>query len=226
MTVTLNPKMDVRTIRIKIDGSIQNYELTYLLETMEELYQLAFALMTFHKVKELYLNEPAISLDYSGITQRLKFSSINYPNLTTVFDIISKVKNDRLKFYDKSDLYAFNFSQRDYIFEVARINYNSPGDIDLFGIGKVLNFIKDFVTGIINFKHIQKEKNLKNQLLEQEVIKSKIENAKRVIELGKELKLDNITVSEIENFVGERQDRLMNLIENGKLKEVKLIDKN
>lgn len=212
-------------LRIEIQENWQNYQLATLLTVLEDIYQLFHFLTTFRATREAYLKNPIPNLNYTEINAKLNFSLNEESTMNDVFELYAKIIDDRLKVYDRRDVYAYNFSHKDYFFRVLRLNYNSPGSIDLFGIGKVLEFIRDFVKGIINFVDNRKEKKIKIELLEQDLKKAKIENAQKLIGLAKEMKCDNITLNELIEFVETRQDRLIQLVSSSQIKDIKIIDK-
>ena len=213
-------------LRIEIQGNWKNYELAIFLLVIEDIYQLFFAATSFKKVKENYLKKPSISLDYKKINLQLNYTQFEPTDIKNQFSLIEKIRTSSLKFYDRNDLYSFNFSQDEYFFRVIRLKYNSPGSIDLFGVGKVLEFVKDFVKGIINFSDDRKAKKVGLDILRENLKKEKIENAQSLYNLMKEMKCDNITMNEMNNFIDTRQDKLLELVLNSQITDIKIIDKN
>ncbi|MGB0868290.1 MAG: hypothetical protein ACPGSD_01720 [Flavobacteriales bacterium] len=223
----LNPETTFGDIlRIEIQGNWKNYELATFLIVIEDIYQLFFALTSFQEIKKHYLKNPVISLDYKKINLQLNYTQFEKTDITKQFSLIEKVKTNSLKFYDRKDLYSFNFSQEQYFFRIIKLKYNSPGNIDFFGVGKVLEFVQNFVKGIINFSDNRKTKKVELEILKENLKKEKIENAKSLFNLMKEMKCDNITMNEMNNFIDTRQDKLIDLVLNSQITDIKIIDKD
>lgn len=144
---------------------------------------------------------------------------------------------------------SIQYFKKEYRVDLKRINYNSPGSLDLLGIGKVIEVIKDF---IIKWKELRFEKqkyadNLKKaesisqrdaqsfELTAQEIAHKKrmadleykekfleIQN-KEIDTLKKLLTIDNDIISEnveLRKSIRNSGNRIIELMFQGKVKNI------
>jgi hypothetical protein len=113
----------------------------------------------------------------------------------------------------KGLVYISHKAERFNHLRVVRIQYASPGNQDLAGIGVIIGHIKDFILRLIELHVSKEERRLKNERLE-------IENLSERIKIAKEV---GFTDKEIRNALGwakKRQKTISDLIEDGKILSV------
>lgn len=213
-------------IRFDIDDKWELNQLSTFLATIEDIYQIFFLLNTFQEEREKHIRYPALSVNYSEIEQKLKFVFGKKSKKVELFDLPSKILNSRLKIFEKEEVYAYSFSRKDYFFRVIQLKYNSPGNIDLLGVGKAVEMLKDFCLELIKVIQDAKLKKIELKLKEEELKKAKIENMNRIFELAKEMQLDGISLHELYEYVEEKQEKIINLIDKSQLKNVQVIENN
>ncbi|MCX6952804.1 MAG: hypothetical protein NTV51_11650, partial [Verrucomicrobia bacterium] len=106
--------------------------------------------------------------------------------------------------------------------QVRRIQYGSKGIIDIFGAGKSIEIIFDFMKMLIGIYTDRRKRELENNLAEQEVIRKKLENATRFVELAEKLKGSDENVRKIVLAVHEAQEPLAELVSKGNITDVSL----
>jgi hypothetical protein len=74
--------------------------------------------------------------------------------------------------------------------EVRRIEYASPGFIDLVGAGRVAREVRVFLLGIIDRFIHSKDRKIAREAATQDIIAKKIKNAENLVKLGDKVGLD------------------------------------
>ncbi|MBM4146789.1 MAG: hypothetical protein FJ240_11055 [Nitrospira sp.] len=110
--------------------------------------------------------------------------------------------------------------------ELRKIIYGSPGFTDLTGIGEAVGHVKDFVLKIIEHFINKKQRNLENEERELRNQKLRLENAREFIKILREGGYTEAEIRKMTNWVDERQDTYIVLVDSGKLKKVYLKEEN
>ncbi len=107
--------------------------------------------------------------------------------------------------------------------QIRRIEFASPGFIDIAGVGTAIGHVKDFIQFIIQHwsdrtyrKLRDEEKSLQNERL-------RIENAMKYVELANGCGLNPTEIRRLTNFLDERQDILTDLVAQDKLSSVSIV---
>lgn len=110
---------------------------------------------------------------------------------------------------------------------VRRIKYGSEGIKDLAGFGEIVGHLKDFIQFIIDKISTTRQRRLENDERElrneEQRIKNqalRIENARNFVSLAKESGYSEIEIREMTNWVDDKQEVFLPLIEQGKIKWV------
>lgn len=133
------------------------------------------------------------------------FMQLNFPSIMENSRLILDLSQDYSKdllMQERSKLLSF---------EIVKIQFASPGFIDLLGLGKIVNEIFT----LIKYYIPNKEAKLRNQLIEQDIIAKKIQNLESIgVPKNQLIKLLSIRDNAILN--------LKNLKLSGKLKSIEL----
>src|ERR1043165_855960 len=95
---------------------------------------------------------------------------------------------------------------------VVRIEYASPGFKDLGGVGVVVGHMKDFIIELLDRYLNRNQRKLNDDAL-------RIENARKYVQLAKEMGYTDAEIRGMIRFVDDRQETLVKLIEDGKIKK-------
>jgi hypothetical protein len=108
--------------------------------------------------------------------------------------------------------------------KVRRIEYASPGFKDLAGLGDIVGHVKDFTLELIKHFSTRTNRNLKDE--EQEIHNQalRIQNARSFVALAKECGFEDAEMRKLVLGVDSKQGPLIQLIENGKIQDVKMLD--
>ena len=74
--------------------------------------------------------------------------------------------------------------------QVEKVQFASPGSIDLAGVGKTVEQVRLFIKDILDRIDARQSRRIKNLIEAQELLQKKIENAQRMITLGNSVGLD------------------------------------
>jgi hypothetical protein len=107
---------------------------------------------------------------------------------------------------------------------IRRIGFGSPGSIDLGGLGPIVGHIADFVFRLIHLRTGKEERRLANEERQERIRAAKIKNAERLVSLGKKIGLSNEQLQIMVFRLDLRQDFLLELADQGKIKGVQLLD--
>lgn len=140
------------------------------------------------------------------------------------FEAKKFLHNLELRFFDLSDIghiyYATNQLPSDFLLAIGSINYNSPGKIDLLGIGEVVRHLKDFFFDILKIRDEAKRRKLEIRKQEEELMSKRLENVNKFLEISKEHNLDYATTTKIIREIGSYESELYDFAINGKLDSV------
>ena len=96
---------------------------------------------------------------------------------------------------------------------LVRVKYGSKGFTDLLGAGKIIETLKEFLLRIIELRATREER-------QQKVTAMRIENARSMVALTKELGYSKKEIQNMVRWVDTRQKNLFHLASEGKLVEV------
>ena len=105
---------------------------------------------------------------------------------------------------------------------INKIVQQSPGSLDIFGVGKILEQVKDIVVSFLEFNQNRKLKNVELKIKKEELKAKRIENAKNFIELVKSSGHDVGYINQLTEFIEEKQKPIIKAIENGNVTDVNL----
>lgn len=107
---------------------------------------------------------------------------------------------------------------------VRRIKYGSDGIKDLAGIGVIVGHVKDFVLDLVRLRVEKPKRDLENEEREIKNKALRIENARSFVRLADELGYKKSQIRKLVKLVDDRQDGLQTLIDEGKVRDVKLLE--
>jgi hypothetical protein len=82
---------------------------------------------------------------------------------------------------------SFESLENDERLMVRRCTYASPGVTDFTGLGQALGHLKDVIIKLIDVKTASRERNIRNQILEEELQAAALKNVREKIAILKEL---------------------------------------
>ncbi len=112
----------------------------------------------------------------------------------------------------------FNFP----VVRVRSIKFSSPGMLDLIGASGILKEMKSMYELHIFREEKRKELQIKNQILAQEVIKSKLENIEHGAKILKKLGYDNDQIKEMLGHAEEWIKQIDDFGNSGKITSIEL----
>lgn len=108
--------------------------------------------------------------------------------------------------------------------EIRRIQYSSPGFIDLKGLGEAVKQVRLLIERLISFNETRREARLKNDSREQDVQAKMIENAHDFLKLRAEVREqgldDDGAVRQLVAVIEDVQERTLRQIERGNIKQI------
>ena len=78
-----------------------------------------------------------------------------------------------------------------YALEVEKVEFASPGSIDLAGFGKFTEQVRLFIKDTLDRRDNRKSREIQDEIAKQELYRRKIENAQSMLSLGKSAGLDD-----------------------------------
>lgn len=108
---------------------------------------------------------------------------------------------------------------------VRRVKYGSEGIKDLVGIGAIVGHVKDFVLEIIRIRIDKEKRTLENEERRLKNQQLRIENARKYVELAEKMGYPKTVVRQMVKLVDDRQGLLIDLVDERKLKDVKLLNR-
>ena len=101
---------------------------------------------------------------------------------------------------------------------VLRVQYGSPGFVDLLGVGKIVEQLRLFVEKLIDLRATRLRGGLENEAMRQEIKGKMIENARDFVRLAKEardLGLSEFEIKYLAELTEGAQERLFRQIAQG-----------
>jgi hypothetical protein len=114
-------------------------------------------------------------------------------------------------------------------FEVLRIRYESPGFVDLAGVGKVVEQVRLFLEKLIDLKATRRREALEGQMLEEDIVAKKIENARNFVRFRTEALQAGISEDEIRFLTYEVdavQERLLRQVDRGQITAISPVQRD
>jgi hypothetical protein len=124
-----------------------------------------------------------------------------------------------------SDLSSLaNYFEPDEYLQVCRVQYASPGSIDLAGLGAVVGHVKDLLVRLIELASERKKHELENESIELDNQKKRIENARLLVQLAKDIGYTDAEMRILTASVDNRQKPLLDLVEAQQILSAKLLE--
>lgn len=96
---------------------------------------------------------------------------------------------------------------------IVKVQYGSKGFTDLLGAGKIIETLKDLLLKLIELRSNREER-------EQKVVAMRIENARSMVALAKEIGYSEKEIQGMARWVDARQRNILDLVSEGKLLQV------
>jgi hypothetical protein len=107
----------------------------------------------------------------------------------------------------------FASAEDQYALELHRLQFASPGFVDVAGLGKVVEQIRIFATDIYDRYANREDRKIARKIAEQELLAKKIANAEALLKLGKRVGLDKHgyrtlvgEVLNVDNFISDQTE--------------------
>lgn len=191
-------------LRLEIVGRWSAADMGALCTSVSELYNMRFLL-------ELMLEE-IVDLDAPMYTRRRSLLLRRYPAdlwrplyLPALWDekLVGKPLEDMLEIEERLD--------------VKRIQYASPGSVDLVGIGAIVGHLKDLVMGLVQRRDMRKQRELADERAALENERLRIENLRQYIGIARDIGYTEAEVRQLMLSVDRKQEPLLRLLNDGKL---------
>lgn len=188
MEIIIDQKIKIDTstkyLRISINENWWPEEFAQLIETISYLYNIQ---LFFQNIDIIYGDD---NFPYYAISKQLiKENQLNIEQLNSL--LFNNFIKHHKKVYDSQllNIISSNFKIK-YQLALVKVKYNSPGSIDFFGIGKVLEVVKDFIIDLkrLNF---EKEKYRDGAWLREINKRKEIEQLKGLISQNDQRKLEH-----------------------------------
>ncbi len=197
-------------LKIGIDNQWMADDFAHTFDSLNRLYSYYHLLL---QALEIYENMGEKYKWHKGMT-----------NLPDFFSLTNDFKDKSLHIFQSSNphnhfLYSRSFElEMDFSLQVHKLKFGSKGSIDLIGIGKVFEIIKDLIIHYIPNKEkkidvLLKEKEIEEK--EQKIIQMKISNLKN-------LGLNSDDIMTLIGFESLHSAKLRELIERHKINNVKI----
>lgn len=109
--------------------------------------------------------------------------------------------------------------------EVRKLSYASPGVSDLAGVGTIIGHLKDFVLKLIERRDAKRQRDMNVEKTAVEIEAMRIENARNFVALGRDLGFSKLEMRKLISHADDKQEVLINLIEQKKLTGVSIVGK-
>ena len=112
--------------------------------------------------------------------------------------------------------------------QLKRVQYASPGFIDIAGMGVIVGHIKDFVLRILEMRADGPKRELELQVQQTELQRARIENARALLSVVREAGSLSITsdTSEVLRWIDGRQGYLLDMVNKGIITGAELLDES
>ena len=194
-------------LSIQLNDGLTPINLSRLLKAIDQLYYLGIGVT----ITEGYLPRN-FSHPENKNKSRITPDYIDRHQLFSLQNILSDILiGNPLTLYTLNTIRPMIRSE--YEFKLKRINYNSPGGVDLLGLGKVVVAIKDFVIAY-------KESKRKDKLADKEIEKINLDLAHRTLELDQKkqaVELDQLLAADKLNSAKQK------LLHQSQFRELKIL---
>lgn len=116
------------------------------------------------------------------------------------------------------------FIHEEEALQVRKIEYASPGSIDLAGLGAVMGHIKDLVVKFVDRNDTKRKRHLEDERLSLENERLRIENAREFVALAKDCGYSEVEIRQLVSRVDDVQDPIERLAAQHKLTDVVDVD--
>jgi hypothetical protein len=114
--------------------------------------------------------------------------------------------------------------ETDDAFIVRRIEFSSPGVVDLVGAGKVVEQVRLFVMDILDRYISTKDRAVAREAAQQDILSKKIKNASALMKLADSMKLEEQARIAILSTVLGTENFLLNSFDERKITSVEIVD--
>ncbi len=117
-----------------------------------------------------------------------------------------------------------NYFEPDEYLQVHKVQYASPGSIDLAGLGAVVGHVKDFLVRLIELASERRKRELENESMKLDNQAKRIENARLLVQLAKELGYTDAEMRKLTASVDNCQKPLLDLVETQRVLSARLLE--
>jgi len=114
----------------------------------------------------------------------------------------------------------------DRLLSLHRIRYSSPGVTDISGIAGIVGYLKDFLVFLIEWFGDRRKRQLECDRADAEIVALRIQNVGRFISLAEKCGYGPQDVRQLIRFVDGKQDTLLDLVQQSKLREAVILERN
>jgi hypothetical protein len=219
-----------RIIRFEIDGRWTVEDMRLFLKSVEDLYNLRF-LLQINYLQNL-ASRDFYEMDYLFDRMDFPYRFFKHPEEFAEFLFLLQSTSANKNLTNFETLHEhIHLLQPNEKLKVRRIEYASPGLTDLVGFGSVVGHLKDFLQFVIkegkHWKSSRKEQDLKNEEQKLKNDEQRLKNAREfvtVIKEAKEIGMSEIEVRKLVNWVEEKEDTILQLVSEDKIKDVLLLE--
>lgn len=207
------------TIRFEIDGEWKASEMGSFLSVVDDLYNLRLALQVFREDWQDYEHFYMEMMHCPPFRRSLK-RRFSHPAMWMSF-YASASTPQLLNSIELSRITDTIYPHERLV--VKRMEYASPGQGDLTGLGQIVGHIKEFSQFLIQHFADRKARKLRDTEAELRNQSLRIENARNLVGLAKDIGYTETEIRQMINWVDDKQQSLLELIENGKIRRVLLL---
>ena len=210
------PAQEQKILRVEIDGTWTADEFSDSLRSITEIYGLRAVLgIEQQSLNEMEMYYEVANLPFRGVPRRLRAAYLAYgfPLSTPLID--SNNPSGALRLLEPNEqLY------------VEKIQFASPGFKDLAGLGEIVGHVKEFLQTLINVAVHTPRRRLEEEKLAEDVETKRIENARSFVGLAKDLGYSNAKIRQLIGWTDDRQAKLLPLAREGKIRGVRLLNRD
>ena len=208
-----------KIMRLEIDGQWTADDMINSIKAVQDLYNLRLILQFEYEEwlewREFYHELKFFPPFRKRMQARLFFERENFPSCKTIIPL-SEDELSRV-----SELCYPN-----EVLNIRRIKYGSKGIKDLAGIGEIIGHVKDFILELIHIRKDKEKRSLENEERKLKNQHLQLENAQKYVELAKSIGLKKSEIRQLVRLADNKQDKLVDLIDEGKIYGVRLLNSN
>jgi len=211
-TVATQISTEKTTLRLTIDGAWTVTDMVNSFAALRDVYNL---ILIFRRER---LSQRQLRREQLSQRQLRRIGRVRgIPRRKAYRGLTAHTKEHRkLLNTKKLDSIESLISPRDRL-TVARVNYGSLGLKDILGAGEIIGHVRSLTEKIIDLCTTTRERKIKGDLLEAELAAKRIENARAVVTLARDLGYSETEIRETVDWVDRRQVALSRLVGEGKI---------